>query len=112
MKSSNKIFLLVVLLFGAAFSCTPPQELADAYGNFEATEILVSAEGTGKLLQLEIEEGQKIASGQLVGLIDTLPLHLKRQQVKATIRAIQLKTQDAQPQIAILQEQKENPPNM
>ncbi len=35
----------------------------DATGTFEATEVTVSAEASGKLLRLEVEEGTKLKSG-------------------------------------------------
>ena len=36
----------------------------DATGVFEATEIIVSAEQTGKLMYFDVEEGVKLAKGE------------------------------------------------
>lgn len=91
-----------------ATACQESVDQADAYGNFEATEIVVSAEGAGKILRFDVEEGQPLRAGQLVGLIDTVALHLRREQLRAGIQAVRQKTQDAQPQIEVLQEQRRN----
>lgn len=104
MKNSCFIFLMLLLVV----SCQEVEERADAYGNFEANEIIVSAEGSGKILALEVEEGQRLEAGQYIGLVDTVPLHLKKMQLLASIKTINSKTQDAQPQIEVLQEQKAN----
>jgi HlyD family secretion protein len=103
-----KTLLATMLAALALTACQDSNHLADAYGNFEAPEIIVSAEASGRLLFFELEEGQRLEAGQLVGLVDTLPLHLRRRQLQASIRAIAGKTQEAQPQIEVLQEQKRN----
>lgn len=105
MKASS-LFLLLPLL--ALAGCQNNNHLADAYGNFEAPEVIVSSESNGKLIYFNVEEGQGLEPGQLVGLVDTVPLLLRRKQLLAGIRAITGKTQEAQPQIDVLLEQKRN----
>ena len=100
-------FLLAALLV-TIFSCRQKAERADAYGNFEAREVLISAEAGGKLLEFSVKEGMKLKRGQRVGLIDTAALHLQRKQLLAGIAAIRRKTQDPQPEIEVLREQKNN----
>ena len=68
----------ILLLFS---SCEQENNLADAYGNFEAPEVIVSAETGGKLIFFDLEEGQRLKSGHLVGIVDTFPLHLKKLQL-------------------------------
>lgn len=58
-------------------------EEPDAYGNFEATEVVVSAETSGRLLWFTPDEGQRLEAGAPVGLIDTTQLSLERAQVAA-----------------------------
>lgn len=103
----KKIFLLPALLL-ALTACQSESEKSDAYGAFEAREVLVSAEVPGKILRLEVEEGGRLAAGEEVGLIDTLDHHLRKEQLLATIGAVRQKTQDAGPQIEVLQEQRQN----
>lgn len=95
-------------IIAVAAACQSNNHRSDAYGNFEAREIIISAETGGKILFLDAEEGQPLKAGQLVGLIDTTTLHFQREQLLATIGAVRRKTQDARPQVEVLQEQKEN----
>ena len=53
-------------------SCKEEILKADAYGNFETNTIIVSSQAKGQLLYLNVEEGQKIALNEWVGLVDTL----------------------------------------
>jgi HlyD family secretion protein len=102
------LLLLFIPLALGLTACEPETNGADAYGNFEVREIIVSAEANGKILLLDVEEGQTLQAGQLVALIDTVPLHLQKQQLLAGIQTVHTKTQDAQPQIEVLEEQKAN----
>ncbi len=96
-------FLLINLA-----GCNKGEDRSDAYGNFEATEVLVSSEATGKLLTLGVEEGAQIKAGSAIGLVDTLGLHLKKKQLLAAKMAIRSKLQNEQVQIDVFLEQKEN----
>lgn len=89
------------------FSCGKEEQRADAYGNFETTSTVISAESNGKLLSLNVEEGQLMEAGQLVAVIDTTALVLQKQQLLSRINAIRSKTQDPGPQIDVLKEQKQ-----
>ena len=53
-------------------------EKSDAYGNFEATSVTLSAKGNGDLIQFDIDEGSLIKLDQQIGLIDTVQLHLEK----------------------------------
>ena len=68
----------------------------------------MSAEANGKLLQLDIEEGQTIKKGQLIAIVDTTQLVLQKKQLLARIKAVRSKTQDPNPQIDVLKEQKKS----
>jgi HlyD family secretion protein len=76
--------IIGLLLFGNLLVACKNNEKADGYGNFEATEITVSAENSGKLMQFNVEEGQLLKKGDYVGFIDTIPLSLKRDQLLAS----------------------------
>lgn len=60
----------------------------DASGIFESTEVVVSSEASGKILSLEVEEGDVLDAGQLVGSVDSLQLYLKKLQLQASVRSI------------------------
>ena len=95
------ILLTAIILI----SCNKNSEKADAYGNFEATEITVSSESNGKIEFLNVEEGEQLKKGSLVGLIDTLQLHYNREQLKASIETVQSKSASVLSQINVLNEQ-------
>jgi len=99
----RNIYLVFLALFLAA--CQNGEPLPDAYGNFEADEVLVSSEASGRLLSFELEEGISLEKGQLVGLVDTMQLHLQKAQLKARLRSLDQKLQDAEPDILVLQKQ-------
>jgi HlyD family secretion protein len=72
---------LVLLLPGVA-AChkeKPP----DAYGNVEAVEVVVGAEASGRIETFQVQEGQTLAAGAVVGAIETTPLALERRQLSA-----------------------------
>ena len=56
----------------------------DATGTFEATEVVVSAEATGRILYFEVEEGDTLVAGRQVGAIDTVQLYLQKLQLEPT----------------------------
>lgn len=99
----KKIGILLTAI--TIISCNKNNEKADAYGNFEATEITVSSESNGKIEFLNVEEGEQLKKGSLVGLIDTLQLHYNREQLKASIETVQSKSTSVLSQINVLNEQ-------
>ncbi|MEL6675235.1 MAG: HlyD family efflux transporter periplasmic adaptor subunit [Bacteroidota bacterium] len=98
--------IFFLCLFGLA--CQQEEARSDAFGNFEAKELLVSAENTGKLMTFQVEEGQWLEANQVVGYIDTTQLDLKRQQLRATIAAVLGKLQGVEAQNRVYEEQKKN----
>ena len=95
------IYIAMALL---AISCTKEAEF-DAQGTFEATEVVVSSEATGRILNFDIEEGMAIAANQTVGTIDSLQLHLQRKQLVAQQSALLASRPDMKKQVAALREQ-------
>ncbi len=102
-----KLKTIIVILGGFLMlhSCKTGDEKADGYGNFEATEILISSEANGKLLQFTVEEGQDLEKGKVVGLVDTLQLYLKKQQLLASKNTISSKSRGVLSQINVLNAQ-------
>ena len=77
----------------------------DATGTFEATEVIVSAEAAGKLLNLDIEEGKRLQTGEEIGLVDTLQLYLKKLQLEANMKSVESQRPDLVKQIAATKQQ-------
>ncbi|AKQ45716.1 secretion protein [Rufibacter radiotolerans] len=97
------LYTLVTALF--LFGCNNKGLESDATGTFEADEVIVSAELAGRIDSFAVEEGQKLGAGQVVGTIEARNLALQKEQVEASIDALQEKTLDVQPQIRLLQNQ-------
>lgn len=70
-------------------SCGPSGMSSDAAGTFEAEEITVSSEATGKIEWLDLAEGQRLQAGQAVGQIDTVQLFLQKQQLEESIISLE-----------------------
>lgn len=87
-----------------AVSCGKEAEF-DAQGTFEATEIVVSAEAVGKILNFEAEEGTSVVAGEVIGVIDSVQLHLQRKQLAAQQQALLASRPDIKAQAASLKEQ-------
>jgi len=101
-----KIGLTLTAVIVLAYSCSDRNNLSDAYGNFEATEILISSESQGKILSFLIEEGLKINAGDTVGYIDTLQYYLQKEQLKSRIDVVQSKMSNIRAQSDVFREQK------
>ncbi|MEO5581144.1 MAG: biotin/lipoyl-binding protein, partial [Saprospiraceae bacterium] len=77
---------IYLYLFSAFISCKEEAKF-DASGAFEADEIIISAEATGNIKLLNIEEGQQLKSGEIIGYVDSIQLYLKRKQLQAQLKA-------------------------
>lgn len=98
--------MLTLLIAGLTLgACNNGENQYDATGNFEADEIIVSSEASGKILKLTLEEGQTIKKGTVIGFVDTLQLYLKKKQLLSSIKAVLAKQPDASSQLATIQEQ-------
>ena len=104
MKKMKSILWAAVAALTLA-ACAGTEETMDASGSFEAEERVISAEATGKILRLNIEEGQALKAGETVGQIDVENLRLQAEQVSASMEALHKKANDAGPQVAVLEAQ-------
>jgi HlyD family secretion protein len=104
MKTRSLIFIAIVLSGG----CKSKTEVADAYGNFEATEVVVSAETNGRILKFDAREGSQIAKETELALIDTTLIYLQKQELIAGIRSVRTKIGTINAQNDIINQQIEN----
>lgn len=100
-----QIITLVLMTLGA---CKNGETKSDAYGNFEAFETIVSSETAGKLLSMEVKQGDQLEPGKLIARIDTTEIILKKLQTEAQLVASETKKQNVTAQINVLKEQKKN----
>lgn len=100
-----KKYLLLLLITVAA--CRSNTNNFDATGNFEADEVIISAEANGRILALDVDEGQDLEANAVVGLIDTTQLYLRKKQLQYSIKAVVAKSPNASVQLAAIKEQME-----
>ena len=98
----KRLFYVLPLL--AIVSCNNEPDY-DAQGTFEATEVVLSSEGTGRILSFDVTEGEIINANSVVGVIDSLQLHLQREQLKAQQSALLSSLPDKEKQVASLRRQ-------
>lgn len=102
---SNTKVLLGLILTLTISSCGKAKSDADAFGTFEATEVIVSAEATGRILSFNVEEGQVLTANQLLGAIDSTQLYLRKQQILSSKKALLSRRPDIKKQIAAIEQQ-------
>ncbi|MGN6249834.1 MAG: HlyD family secretion protein [Ginsengibacter sp.] len=95
----------VILLSLFLSACNNGQKNYDASGTFEATEIMVPAQGNGIIEDFKINEGENLDSGTRVGFIDTTQLYLKKKQLEAQVKATGAKLPNIAAQTAQFKQQ-------
>jgi HlyD family secretion protein len=104
MKTSALIISAFILLA----SCNSNTDKADAYGNFEATEVIVSAETSGRIVRFDPVEGMDIVKGAEIALIDTTLLHLQKAEITAGMKSVRTRIGSMNAQNDILDQQIKN----
>lgn len=102
MSNTTRVLSIASLLLLAA--CR--QERADAYGNFEATEVTVAAEVPGQLLRLSAEEGRRLTAGEEVGQVDTTALVLQRAELRARHESARSRIREVEASAAVFETQR------
>ncbi len=105
----NKMqFILISIPLIMLFGCNGQNDRSDAWGNFEATEVTISAQSGGELMAFGLNEGDFLRKGTVVGWIDTTDLVLKKQQLISQKAAVNSKIPSFEAQAAVYQQQKKN----
>ena len=104
MKTRSLIIIAAVIFTG----CRNGADEADAYGNFEATEVIVSAETSGRILKFEVTEGTDIDKGSEIALIDTTLFHLQKAEINAGMKSVRTRISTISAQNDILNQQIDN----
>ena len=99
------IVFIALIAISVLTACKSGNGNADASGTFEANEVIVSAESSGKLTSFTVEEGQLIAKDSVVGTVDATNISLQKEQVESSIQALGEKTVDVSPQVKLLEDQ-------
>jgi len=106
-SAPNSFFVTLALTLGTAgtIGCHRGGE-PDAYGNFEADEVTVSAQATGQLMSFTPTEGSRLRAGELAGIVDTSQLALERAQLIAQQQATAARVTEAGRQIGVYEAQR------
>jgi HlyD family secretion protein len=104
MKTRSLIIIAAIILAG----CKNRAEKADAFGNFEATEVIISAETNGRILQFDPAEGARVDKGTTIALIDTTVLDLQKAEIDAGMKSVTTRISSINAQNEILNQQIKN----
>lgn len=96
---------LLAALVGMTISCSNERQ-PDAYGNIEATEVVVGAQANGQLMTFTPEEGSSIPRGQVIAVVDTTALALQLQQAVAQRLTSTAKVNEVAKQVGVLETQR------
>ncbi len=104
MKKIIYSILILVIISG----CKDKTDIVDGSGRFEADEIVVSAEVSGKIAEMDIDEGMLLPAGKIVGTIDTMQLYFQKMRLLTGSEAVRLRRADVSKQIGALKQQISN----
>jgi HlyD family secretion protein len=104
MKTTSLVIIAAIILGG----CKNNSDKADAFGNFEATEVTISSETNGRILQLNVQEGKQIEKGAIIALIDTTVFHLQKAEIEAGMQSVITRMNSINSQNDIINQQIEN----
>ena len=103
MKTLKNTMLFLAVLLPVA--CSNNKTDYDASGIFESTEVIVSSQVSGQLMEFTVTEGQQLQADSYLGYVDTTQLYLKKQQLMASRTAVSSRSTSVPRQIASLKEQ-------
>jgi HlyD family secretion protein len=104
MKTNLFLIIPAILLI----SCNNKTDQADAFGNFEATEITISAETSGRIIKFDVTEGTEIDKDSEIALIDTTMFHLQKGEIDAGMKGVRTRISSINAQNDILRQQIDN----
>ena len=106
MPRHTRVALVLLSATLVASACGSGDE-PDAYGNFEAIEVVVSAQTAGPVQRFVPQEGATVARGDTVAVIDTTQLSLERARALAQRGAVDARRAEASAQLAAIESQHE-----
>ncbi len=97
-------YLLPFLLLPVV-ACNQQVDSADAYGNFEAIEVMVSAESNGRIISFPAREGAAFLKNQVTVIIDTTQLYLQKVRLESGFVSLgsRINTLEAQVRVSSVQ---------
>lgn len=96
------LYIIVAALLTVSCNRTPDY---DATGIFEATTVTVSSETAGKILSMNISEGDSVKAGETIAVVDTTLLVLQQKQLNSQKQSVESSSPDIAAQAAALRTQ-------
>lgn len=103
-----KQYTIAIIAATLLTACGTKEKEADAFGNFEAREVTVSAETSGRITSFGVDEGNVVEKGAVIATIDTTFLLLQKAEAEAAINSVRTKIQSINAQNEILVQQISN----
>lgn len=103
-----KRYLLPTAVLLLAAACGRGESDADAWGTFEAEEVIISAETSGKILVMNVTEGMVVEGGGVIAVTDTVMAVLQRAELDAVTASAQSRLAGIAAQDAVIRQQIEN----
>ena len=100
--------LIIPLLLLLAAGCNRGESDADAWGTFEADEVIISAETSGRIISMDVTEGMVVAGGAVIAVTDTTMLMLQRAEFDAVTAQAQARLAGISAQEAVIRQQMDN----
>ncbi len=100
-----KIRTIIVIASAFIAGCSGNRGEADAFGTFEATEVMISSETSGRIIEFDIKEGSEIEKGMEIALVDTTLLHLHKAEIDAGMKSVRTRINSINAQNEILNQQ-------
>ena len=100
-----KIKFLFFMVFAVTAGCKDGKNEADAYGNFEASEVIISPEVSGKIILFNYEKGAQIDKDDVIAVIDSTLLNLQKSELDANMRSVRTRITSVNAQNAVLEQQ-------
>lgn len=98
-------YVILSIVLGCLSACGGNGNTFDATGAFESTEVIVSSEANGKIMELNLQEGDRLEAGAVLGYVDSTQLYLRKKQLEAGLRSVDIRKPDIRKQIASLEQQ-------
>jgi HlyD family secretion protein len=104
-KRTRAVLLIVLLALAAGaaawFAAIPAAEAVRVAGVVEANEAVVSATLTGRILELRVDEGDRVEAGAVIAVLDRAELEAERDRHTAALRQLAAKLSQNQELVAL-----------
>lgn len=99
--------LLLSFLSACTGSNSNPAEMSLS-GVFEATEVVLRAQTAGRVIQRRVDQGQKVARGELVAEIDHEKLDIRQAEIEVDLRLAEIQLRKAERELERTRKQVES----